>query len=87
MKGAYTMNKKWMIKLGIPIIALAFISACNTTNDDNDNVPQDTNAPGNEDLNYENTRYNNQDINTPENDVHESNMRDEDHGIQRKSRW
>lgn len=81
------MHSKWLIKLGTPILALALISACNTTNDNNDDVPQDNNAPKNEDVNYEDTRNNNQDMNTPDHNVNDTNMRHEDHGIQRKSKW
>ena len=79
------MNKKWMIKIGLTILSVALISGCNTTNDNNDddmNVPQDTNAPENDNPNFENTRYNNQNIDAPDN-----GYRKQDHGIQKKSHW
>lgn len=60
------MHKKWMVKLGTPILALALVSACSTTDNNNDEVPQDTNAPSNESPNYNDTR-NDQDV--PDNDV------------------
>jgi len=44
------MNKKWLLKLGVPILALALVSACGTAND-NDNAPGDDNAPENQEPN------------------------------------
>jgi len=83
------MHKKWAMKAGALILALSFISACNTTDDKNknDNVPQDTNAPAEEDPNFENTRYNNQNTNTPNTNEREFNIHDDHDGIQRKSKW
>lgn len=81
------MKRKWMIKIGSTILVLALISGCNTTNDNNDdvNVPQDTNAPGNDNPNFENTRYNNQNIDAPDNGG--KYHRKQDEGIQKKSHW
>ncbi|HLR03563.1 MAG TPA: hypothetical protein VK111_12525 [Virgibacillus sp.] len=58
------MQTKWMTKLGTIFFALALVSACSTTND---NEPADNNVPENE--NYDDTRNNE---NVP--DVHEEDM-------------
>lgn len=60
------MHRKWMVKLGTPILALALVSACGTADNNNNEVPQDINAPGKESPN-DNDTHNDQDV--PDNDV------------------
>src|SRR5699024_998055 len=62
------MNRKWIVKLGEPIIALGLMSACGTPNDNNDNTTENTNytpqkqAPNNEDLRYNEDNVNHTDM-------------------------
>lgn len=63
------MQKKWLFKLGAPIIALMLLGACNTA--DNDEAPGDNNRPGSE-IPGENNRDNNDvNQNEPENEVND----------------
>lgn len=60
------MKRKWMVRLGTPLLALALVSACSTTNDQNDDTPQDTNNPGDEKPHDENINHNEPDRGAPE---------------------
>lgn len=64
------MKKKWMFKLGAPILALALVSACGTANN-NDDVPEENNAPGTE----------TPDNNNPENDAPENDAPENDNDM------
>jgi len=65
------MKKKWMFKLGAPILALGLVSACGTAND-NDEAPGDNNEPGTE------TPDNNPGNETPENEAPDNDMPEND---------
>lgn len=90
------MKKKWMTTLGAPLIALVLLSACGTANENNDEQPQDTNAPNTENQSNEN-RPNDEDTDTRQNyfeninaptprdnmDDHRDNQRGQDRGNNR----
>jgi len=77
------MEKKWMFKLGAPILALALVSACGTADND-DNAPGDNNAPDTEtpDESPGNEAPDNEvpDNETPDNDVPENDDLDKNNG-------
>lgn len=72
--------KKWVIRLGTPFLTLALISACGTTNDNN-NEPQDNNEPESEDQNYNDTRHNN----NQNRENHDRNQSIDDMGVPNKT--
>lgn len=60
------MKKKWMTKLGAPLLALVLLSACGTANENNEEQPQDTNAPNTQNQSNEN-QTNDEDTDTEQN--------------------
>src|SRR5690625_5008393 len=52
-------NNKWLLKIGAPILALTLVSACGTTNNDN-NEPVEDETPIEEDNNGDNNGHMNE---------------------------
>lgn len=72
------MKKEWGVKLGVPILTLALLTSCSTTNN-KDDMPQDNNTPENENMDYNDTHHNNNDKSVPNKD--EKDYRNEDPNI------
>ncbi|HLR03008.1 MAG TPA: hypothetical protein VK111_09745, partial [Virgibacillus sp.] len=65
----HIMHRKWLLKLGAPIIALALLGACSTT--ENDEAPGENNRPGGKAPEENHQNNNDVDQNAPENEVNE----------------